>query len=403
MHLLLGSVVIPKEASDAERHILQNIATATENIREAAYFVTHITHVIDIVDFIRIKLLHFAQDDDQPSLSPKGKECIWLLRNGRNLVWSKDLQTTVEETHHQEPEDLRYATGLLVAFAEMDSYTDSMEEILVYTAVMECRDHALLELNQIEADYLEAFGERWLDQMDEAAFTLTEGRLPMSKDVYERSLASGSYNNVLRKVIAKTRTSLILTSTAIFRLGYWAHIYNDRKGSKSTPVKDILGRESNLLKRKEFSIGMTDPQRIKTGVQDGDGWRISLLFLLAVSRQYPEYIAKALARTTAGYLERGRGYGNLWAPRVTSDQLADCGVFLSVLQNNDYSYSFHVESLVSAALSVDDQSTMFQDTIRLCEFLSARHVADCWHLEDFHFVSATGLSFNQRVLNYIVN
>ncbi|KAI9280968.1 hypothetical protein BC943DRAFT_330235 [Umbelopsis sp. AD052] len=390
------------EAYNVEVHVMQNIATAIENIRGATSVVTTSSHAIDIVESIRDKLLHFVQTDDQPTVSLKGKECIWLLRNSRDIVWSSDLQTMTEVSDHKEPEDVRYATGLLVAFAEMDSYTDSMEDILVYSAFKECRNPTLLQLNQIEIDYLQAFGKRWLKEMNEAAFTLSEGRPAMSKDVYERFLALGSYNDVLSKVIAKTRTSLILTSTAIFRLGYWAHIYKGRKGSTSTPVKRILGRESNLLKRKEFSIGMTDLQRINSGVQAGDGWRISLLFLLAVSRHYPDYISKTLARNTGGYLERGRGHGNLWAPRVTSDQLADCGVFISNTSDAGYGVSFHLESLVSAALSVDDQSTSFQDTIRLCKFVSVMFVDGSWHLEDFQIISEPTMeqSFDHVVTNH---
>jgi hypothetical protein len=202
-------------------------------------------------------------------------------------------------------------------------------------------------------------GQRWSSQMKEAASSLLEDRPSMSKDVYENLLALGSYNDILSKMVAKTWTSLILTSSAKFRLGYWAHIHRGRKGTTSAPIKKILGRASNLLKRKEFSIGMTDSQRIITGVQSGDGWRISLLFLLAVSRQHPDYIAKTLARNTGGYLERGRGHGNLWAPRIMSDQLADCGVFMSNARDAGYGLSFHLESLVCASLSVNDESTSF--------------------------------------------
>ncbi|KAG2172973.1 hypothetical protein INT44_004714 [Umbelopsis vinacea] len=390
------------EAYDAEVHVIQNIVTAIENIRVPTPIVTTSSSAIDIVESIRDKLLWLLKNGDHPTVSPKGNECIWLLRNARDIIWLNGLETTVDETHHQEPEDLRYATGLLVAFAEMDSYTDSMEDILVYSAFKECRDPTLFELNQIEIDYLHAFGERWLNQMDEAAFTLSEGRLAMSKDVYERFLASGSYNDVLRKVIAKTRTCLMLTNPAIFRLGYWAHICMVRKGSKSTPVKKILGRESNLLKRKEFSIGMTDLQRINSGIQPGDGWRISLFYLLAVSRQYPDSIAKTIARNTGGYLECGRGYGNLRAPDVHTDQLADCGVFLSYLL--DVAYSFHVDSHVSAALSVDVQSTSLRDTARLGKFVPVLYES-CWHLEDFQIISDPLVepSFKHLYHNHIVN
>ncbi|KAI8577022.1 hypothetical protein K450DRAFT_254020 [Umbelopsis ramanniana AG] len=395
----------PNEAYDVEVHVIQNIAKAIENIRVATPVVTPSSHAIDIVESIRNKLLLLVQTDDQPTISSKGKECIWLLRNGRDIVWSSDIQTTTEVSDHKAPEDVRYAAGLLVVFAETDSYTDSMEDILVYTAYKECRNPTLLKLNQVEVNYLQAFGKRWSNQMKEAAFTLSEGRPSMANDVYEKFLALGSYNDVLSKVIAKTRTSLILTSSAKIRLGYWAHIYKGRKGSTSTPVKSILGRESNLLKRKEFSIGMTDSQRINSGVQPGDGWRISLLFLLAVSRQYPDYISKTLARNTGGYLERGRGHGNLWAPRVTSDQLADCGVFMSNARDAGYGLSFHLESLVSAALSVNDQSTIFQDTIRLCHFVSIMCVDGSWHLEDFQIVSEPTMeqSFDHVVTNHIMN
>lgn len=396
------------ESSDQEHdevHIIQNIATAIENIRVATPIVTTSSHAVDIVESIRNKLLLLLQTDDQPSISRKGKECIWLLRNGRDIVWSSDLLSMTEVSDHKAPEDVRYAAGLLVAFADMESYTDSMEDILVYTAFKECRNPTMLQLNQVEGDYLQAFGKRWSSQINEAASSLSEERPSMSKEVYENFLALGCYNDTLSKMVAKTRTSLILTSSAKFRLGYWAHIYRGRKGTTSAPIKKILGRASNLLKREEFSIGMTDSQRITTGVQSGDGWRVSLLFLLAVSRQYPDYIAKTLARNTGGYLERGRGHGNLRAPRITSDQLADCGVFMSNARDAGYGLSFHLESLVSTALSVNDESASFQDTIRLCKFVSVMYVDGSWHLEDFQVISEPTMeqTFDHVVTNHIIN
>lgn len=63
----------------------------------------------------------------------------------------------------------QYAAGLLIAFADMDSYTDSMEDILVYTAFKECRSPPIL-LNQVEGDYLQAFGSTMVQPNEGSGF-----------------------------------------------------------------------------------------------------------------------------------------------------------------------------------------------------------------------------------------
>ncbi|KAH8548975.1 hypothetical protein BGW37DRAFT_559554 [Umbelopsis sp. PMI_123] len=306
------------ENSNMESHdkvkIIENITIAVQNIRTASPVVTDSSHAIDIVESIRNKLLLLLQTNDRASVSSKGK-------NG-----------------HKEPDNIRYAAGLLVVLANMDEYTDSMEDILVYTAYKECRIVTDLDLNQAESNYLQQFGKRWSSRIAEATSILSESRPAMSDDVYEKLLALGSYNEILSK--------------------------------------KILGRESHLLKRKDFSIGMTDDQRITTGIQPGDGWRISLLYLLAVSRKYPDNIAATTARRSGGN---------------AAD--AGCGI------------SFHIESLVSEALTVNDQTSSFQDTVRLRKFVSVMYVDNSWHFEDFETVTEHSMDqlFDLVVTNHTIN
>jgi hypothetical protein len=210
------------ENSNMESHdkvkIIENITIAVQNIRTASPVVTDSSHAIDIVESIRNKLLLLLQTNDRASVSSKGKECVWLLRNGRDIVWSSDLQTTTEVSDHKEPDNIRYAAGLLVVLANMDEYTDSMEDILVYTAYKECRIVTDLDLNQAESNYLQQFGKRWSSRIAEATSILSESRPAMSDDVYEKLLALGSYNEILSKVVGKTRTSLILTRPTKLKL-----------------------------------------------------------------------------------------------------------------------------------------------------------------------------------------
>lgn len=69
---------------------------------------------------------------------------------------------------------------------------------------------------------------------------------------------------------------------------------------RPSPITKVLGRESNLLKRDDISMSMTDEDRIDRGVPAGEGWRTSLMYLLAISREYPHYISKVVLAILLG-------------------------------------------------------------------------------------------------------
>ncbi|KAJ2963316.1 hypothetical protein NQZ79_g1741 [Umbelopsis isabellina] len=389
-----------------EAQVLKDITTAFENIRVSSPVVTASSHACDIVESIRCRLLDLVQADDRAAISNKGKECVWLLRNGRDIAFPSDLTHFSEASDHKQPASTRYGVGLLVVFSQSKSkqYEGTMEEVLVYYAYKGCRDRSILHLNDVEVSFLEEWAKKWQAITIEAETVLSESRNPMSDDVYSKFLAMGFYNEIIRKILAKTITSLIFTRESKFKLCYWAHTYKGMTGNTSTPISKVLGRESNLLKRDDISMSMTDEDRIDRGIPAGEGWRTSLMYLLAVSRKYPQYISKVAARDTAGYLERQRGHGNYPAPMITSDQLCDCGVFLSNTGDAGYGISFHMESSVSKALSLDESEVTFEDAVRLRKFVSIQNWDKTWHFEDFEPITINELpqAFSHVTTNHII-
>jgi hypothetical protein len=387
-----------------EAQVLNNIITAFENINASSPVVTASSFASDIVESIRCRMLDLVQAEDRPAISSIAKECVWLLRNGRDITFPPDLTKMTEVSDHKQPASTKYAVGLLVVFSQSKIFKGTMEEVLVYHAYRGCRDRSILRMNDIEVSFLEDWGEKWHDIVTEAEIVVSESRIPMSDDVYSKFLAMGFYNEIIRKILAKTMTNLILSKESKFKLCYWAHTYKGVTGNTSTPIVKVLGRESNLLKRDDISVSMTDKDRLDRGISAGEGWRTSLMYLLAVSRNYPEYVSKVAARDTAGYLERQRGHGNFAAPMITSDQLCDCGIFLSNTGDAGYGISFHMESSISKALSLDESAVTFEDAVRLRKFVSIQNWDKTWHFEDFEPITINNLpqAFSHVTTNHII-
>lgn len=107
-------------------------------------------------------MLDLVQTDDRAAISNKGKECVWLLRNGRDIAFPSDLTCFTEVSDHKQPASTRYAVGLIVVFSQSQAqrYEGNMEEVLVYHAHKGCRDQSVLHMNDVEIAFLDEWGRK---------------------------------------------------------------------------------------------------------------------------------------------------------------------------------------------------------------------------------------------------
>jgi hypothetical protein len=89
---------------------------------------------------------------------------------------------------------------------------------------------------------------------------------------------------------------------------------------------------------------------------------------------------------------------------ITSDQLCDCGIFLSNTGDAGYGISFHMESSISKALSLDESAVTFEDAVRLRKFVSIQNWDKTWHFEDFEPITINNLpqAFSHVTTNHII-